>query len=108
MLFRRIGICRHGMKRHFGNRKRGGFVEVHVLHESVRVEEVIARPSGSNRRQGGSTEFSVDVVAGSEDHKAIVNLRQQRSHVSVASVTSAKLRKRSRRTGLIVVVGEIA
>ncbi len=108
VLRRRIGIRRHRMKRHVCDSKRSGFVEVHVLHESIRVEEIIPRPSGGKRRQRRRAELSVNVLARAEDNELIVNMLQQGSDIAVACIAPAKLRERSGGAGLIVVIGEIA
>src|ERR1700761_9287326 len=76
MLALRIGVAAHSVERQFCHGKRHGFVEIHVLHKTSCIEEIISLPM---RRQCGEcciAELRIDLVAASEDDILVIPLEQ--------------------------------
>src|SRR5215471_1333004 len=79
----RIRISRHRVKRQRLDGVRQRFVKIHVFCKTVRVEEVITRPSRPDRSQRGRIEFEGYFVSGSNDDKLVVSGIQKRQYISI-------------------------
>ena len=66
-----------------------GRVEVHILDEPVEVDEVIAGPSGWQRRQRQCVELERDLVAGAKHDELILGGREKGRHRAVFRVEAA-------------------
>src|SRR4029077_16786210 len=65
-------------------------VAVSVLVPAVALEEEGALPAGGDGRQTGGVEVEGDLVAGGEDHGAVVHRGQQLAAVAVAGVAAGE------------------
>src|ERR1700722_18879011 len=104
----RVGIAAHRMKRHRVNREGRRFVEVHVFHKSVCIEKIITGPAGWQRWLRARIKFEVHILPGSEDDEFVVNVPQQRSHVSIAGVAASLWHKGTSTAHLLVVIVQVS
>src|SRR6266436_9432631 len=72
----RIGIWEQRVARKRLYREGVGSVEIEILLESVRVEEIVADPAGGKRAEFARIEIELHALAGTEDDEAVVGLLQ--------------------------------
>jgi hypothetical protein len=75
-LGRRIGVGGHAVKGKWGDREGMGGVEVHILAESIGVEQEGALLARGRRRQGAGIEFYGEFIAVKHDDVPVVDLGQ--------------------------------
>src|SRR5208283_4302516 len=68
---------------------------IHVLHEPIGIEKVVALPVRRQRRQLARVKLRRNLFPAPEDRETIVNAREQRSYISEMRVIATLALKRS-------------
>src|ERR1019366_5406212 len=82
----RVRVAAHTVKGQGQNGLRECRVGVGILGPAIHQQEEVALPSHGQFRQPGGAETQLHFVAGTQDHHAVVCLRQQLLHRAVARV----------------------